>query len=578
MKQLFSLVFVAIATLLSIASPVAQDVLDTIEVRIVDGFYQDIVEHIWTDTSGVLLLGTTTSPFEQWTVSGEPIPGKKWFLNAYDDSLNHQWFNVGVFQPEATTDWPIPPPTAIDLRGLVRGAMDAGLPTAWILSNQLPGANGGGSSGPQIGGWRAQFDRFSSEAAVASLNFEGLAALAGWSEAACLVQPAEEADSPTEPEEPLAWIIGTHYDWPYGVGQLFWAATDGAGFYDEQLVSAFDIAPFTGIADQGLRAVDASLYNDTLYIAATIEGDIARTAICVAARQNPGGISEDHTFEALSLYVFAQDSLTPAAIEAGPLGVVVSLNREVADGTNDFTLANLQKGSDGAAQSELGLAWMIAVSNDPTQRARDIVWADDQLVSASITEVYGAGGTGAMIEKYFHQNGSWYSGHTFGGEADEGVFTLKRDYAGRMLIGGWTKSYGDGASKAGWLVRFPSGNLAAAYEQTVDSLAIGYEPPLVVSINEISAISAGSVASIAPGLLPSPNPATRSQRVSWSLDASPYAAENAPTNWQLFDAKGKAVASGIDPSFSFAQFPQLQAGLYLLVSCGMSSRMVLLAD
>ena len=523
----------------------AQEILDTLEVRIIDGFHEDIIEHIQADSSGVLVLGTTTSPFEQFTASG-----KKWFLCSYDDSLNQQWFNVGVFQSETTSEWPYPPPSGIDLRGVMRGAMDGELPTAWILSNHLPAAQDGEALS---GGWRARMDRFSSEGEVVSLDLEGLASLSGWSEAACLVQPDTLSSGP---EEPLAWVVGTHFDWPYGVGQLFWAACDGAGFYDEQLVSAFDLAPFSGFADQGLRAVDAALYDDTLYIAAALEGEFDRAVVCVAARQNPGGISEDHTFEPLSIYAFELDSLTPAAIDAGPLGVALSMTRERPDGTADLTFAMLKKGSGGAAASELGLAWLVETNNSDSQGARDLVWADDQIVFASFSETFGAGGTGARLERRYHENGAWFSGHTFGGSADEDVHAVTRDHAGRILLGGWTESYSDGITPAAWLVRIPAGNFQTTYEETTASLSIG-----TTAVLGLPSLQAQQT------LLPSPNPASRSQQVSWSSQ------EN--LGWQLFTATGQLVAEGVESELDFRNYPGLRPGVFTLVSASQRASIVL---
>ncbi|MDG2425000.1 MAG: hypothetical protein P8M07_00265 [Flavobacteriales bacterium] len=556
--------------------------LDTLEVRFIHGAGDEIGLRLWSDTSGVLVLGSTTAQ-----ITANPVDGKQWFLTAFDDNLSDLWHLNGVFVQNASISdsTESSSPASIDICDITRGAdvFDSDLPgaspvepTAWILANHLASPPEDPDSGePLIGGWRARLSRFSPQGQVESFDFDEHPELAGWTQAACLVH---DTSSTLAADAPRIWAVGTHYDAPFGLATVWWAAADlepspttippaSPAFYDIGLASLEHFAPFSGLQG-GLRAVDADLYGDTLYIAAALDGAqgaSARAFVCLATRDTPGGSSLTADFTPHSMFVLDMDSVRPAALAAGPLGVALTLTRDRSDGTTDHVFALLKKGAADAPSDELGELWRVEPLNDENQVARAVVWAGESIVFASYSEIFGAGGSGARLEKRYFENGAWHAGHTFGGTADEDIFDLTRDHAGRILFTGWSRSNPDPESQDGsrdaWLVRAPSHNFATAYEENVGFTAVGY----FLGLDNTSSFLAPSSAR---PLRPYPNPALRNQTVRLLQSSS-------TSELSLTSLDGRLQSKPFHAPFSFAQFPQLKAGAYILTSQGRSARLIL---
>ncbi len=172
------------------------------------------------------------------------------------------------------------------------------------------------------------------------------------------------------------------------------------------------------------------------------------------------------------------------------------------------------------------------------QYARAIVWGNDEVLSASQTDLYGDGGYGALVVRNYFDGGFYIGGSIFGGSQDDEPNSMIKDSQGRIVILGKTNSYGSGSDDF-YLVRTPDEDITNDYELNL----IEFFDVIVTGIDETEQ---------AEFLAPYPNPA----------EHTIYLPEAANTKyWSLYSVLGVPVSSGIGRTVDVGNLP---SGTYLL--------------
>lgn len=214
----------------------------------------------------------------------------------------------------------------------------------------------------------------------------------------------------------------------------------------------------------------------------------------------------------------------------------VTAGYAMTDITQDNTLDLFLVHFDPADGSEYWSFW----ANTPdtgNQYPRSLVWGSDEVLSASQTDLYGAGGLGALIVRSFFSNGFYLGGSIFGGSQDDEPYSIIKDSQDRIVVLGKTESYGSGSSDF-YLVRVPDEEIVNEYDLDV----IDYEGVIVTGLEEIENQFA----------LPYPNPATETLYIPTTFSY---------TDWQIIDQRGAVVLTGTG---SQANVSSLSSGMYLL--------------
>ncbi len=150
------------------------------------------------------------------------------------------------------------------------------------------------------------------------------------------------------------------------------------------------------------------------------------------------------------------------AIAASDLGVVATYAFTNIEQPNSMSLRWVRYDDNG---EELWSRWSDTQSAG-NQFPRALTWANDALVIAAETDVFGAGGLGCFIERRIGVNGAWTGGTVFGGAADETPYSMITDQAGRVVMVGSSDSYGNGNPDV-YVVRLPNGLIVNNYELDV---------------------------------------------------------------------------------------------------------------
>ncbi len=147
------------------------------------------------------------------------------------------------------------------------------------------------------------------------------------------------------------------------------------------------------------------------------------------------------------------------AIAASDQGVVATYAFNNVEQPNSMSLRSVRYDENG---EELWSRWSDTqmVSN---QFPRAVTWANDAVVLAAESDVFGAGGLGCLFERRVGLNGGWTGAVVFGDAGDETPHAILTDSSGRVVMVGSSDSYGNGNPDI-YLVRLPNGLIVANYE------------------------------------------------------------------------------------------------------------------
>ncbi len=463
---------------------------DSVEVRVFGAEGVDEATALWVDAMGCVLAGETTSDITMapgqaaWT-SGGPV-GRKGFLAVMDTALDHQWSYAFAGDVEA----PVGAPSAVSVNAVTRTADS----TAWVLYDA-----------PRTGQWRGHLlGIHPDDGPVAEFDLG-----AAGSTTTCALTPAGGSSF---------IVVGNH--WPNAAPSNLPAGIM-LGLWPGDALTAPGWAP---LADaQGMEAIAADWWNDTLYIAAhrPDHPDAPAAVLMVTADNgNPFWVGTAP---------IADPALTLTGITAGPLGVAWSGTLTATDGTLNATYGKLSAAPDALDPAVWSHEWIVVTQSDQDRPGRAILWTGTILQCAGRTTTAGAGGAGAMVQRRFGETGAWFGVHTFGGEADEDVRALGLDDNGRVYVAGssnsWTGLTANNGSADAVLFRSTTTELipglpyaAAAPLLTVDQTFVGIHDmngQVQQQRRDVICLPSGASMPVQPG-----------------------------DQWVLFDAAGRSVARG----------------------------------
>jgi hypothetical protein len=210
------------------------------------------------------------------------------------------------------------------------------------------------------------------------------------------------------------------------------------------------------------------------------------------------------------------------AIAASDQGIVATYAFNNIEQPNSMSLRSVRYDENGV---EIWSRWSDTqmVSN---QFPRAVTWANDALVLAAESDVFGAGGLGCLMERRLGVNGAWTGAAVFGDSADETPYAILTDSEGRVVMVGSSDSYGNGNPDI-YLVRVPNGIIVANYELDLAHF-VTTDPFTHIAENQLEA-----------SFQPYPNPAGR--QINLSPQTSSFVLLNIQGNTVLSGASGSAI-------------------------------------
>lgn len=486
MSNRFLLFSMVLSPMLSMGQP-----SDSVEVRVFGSEGMDEAMAVWSDVSGYVLAGETTSDITMadgqaiWAPGG-PV-GLKGFITVLDSELEFVWSFAFASDPGA----PLGTPSTLAVRDVVRTPGS----TVWVLYDA-----------PREGRWQGHLLGVHPEGGIVQ-EFD---VLSGGTVSTCALLPAG----------PGNYLLVGHRQADYLPSSIPSGVMAGLWQGDAQEPPGWAFVEGT----EGMKPVDAAWWGGRLYVAVHREGqEDAPAAVIVVGTDN--GVPQ-----VIGMAQIADPDLVLTGITAAQEGAAWSGTVASADGTLDAAYGKLAAEPDSLDPEIWSHDWIVVTESAEDRPGRCILWTGDVLQCAGRTTTEGAGGSGAMVQRRFGPNGAWFGVHIFGGEGDEDVRDMARDGEGRLVVVGssdsWTELTGGSGSRDAVLFRASSINLTPSFsygepQVVVDGAAVfvGMEEFSATDRRQAMSIQAGTPMPVEPG-----------------------------SAWVLYDIGGKRVAQGEGPA------------------------------
>jgi hypothetical protein len=247
---------------------------------------------------------------------------------------------------------------------------------------------------------------------------------------------------------------------------------------------------------------DIDWYNGSLYTIGTVTlSDGNQFGI---GRKLSGSLDVEWSRYEAGLNIFGR------TVSGSPYGATFGFDYADPTDNNKFDNRLVQYDFEG------DLEWRKNFDQPGNQRIRSTAWSGAVVIYASETDVFGAGGLGAIVVKVYY-TGGYLSSAVFGGDIDDSPYHILVDSDSNYLICGRSNSYSAGDQDF-YLVRTFDNTIVSDFELDF----VDFASDFYIGIPELN-----------------PN-----YVFAYPVPASEQLTLTVYCNWELFDSMGRSVQTG----------------------------------